>query len=641
MFKKTAKVMFGETIKFGVEEARRLEEEGKFDAAIRALDSVLERYPKKRRFKERYRSQLIIKKAEDDVEKAIKILESGEASKEQIRSCFGARKFAMDVLRPDNSELNILTTELMRQAPLFLKKRLEKGDDLDGYAACLIGQEILFDLYEVIDVLGRGGFGVTFLCHDKNQDRECAIKLIPSGDKEQFDSEVRIQARLGKSYKVPIVYSSDQIGADFYMVMEYMQGGDLRKRITGRTLPEEEAISVVIQVCDILDTAHKEGICHLDIKPENILFGGDMEVKIADFGLARFDGSNQPQLLAGTTYYTAPEIIDGKVGDHLSDIYSLGVVLWEILGNAMPVSNKSNESNVTGDLVRICKKATFKKSEARFQSIKEMLWDLKGYSNSSFRQRDDGPNRPAKEADYDEPFSDDMVEIPASTLKYLDMEFKVSDFLVDKYPINRGFFNKFITSGLCQPESEIIPFILKKIWTKDGMEWLKNNPRKPLSNKDMDLNWGEYVDDITWYEAVAFCNWRSIMAFAPGIFEKKHTREISSGLKGILYYDDDGPRRHGDGMGFRLPTEFELEIVKRFFNSKTQLKSPDNFYEITNGTYHSIGELKRYADRVDPIPYINQGTMRTIINRRLNRIPVPPDCRSTYEIGFRCVLRKQ
>jgi len=640
MFNRKLSNLFGETVKFGVEEAKKLEEKGDFNAAILSLEPVLQEYPKKKTIR-RYYNELKRRKADDDLKRVREILNKKTSNENEIGYCFEVIKSAMDDLNSDNVELNILNTQIINQLPFFLKERLDKGDNLGGYATCLVGHEILFGLYEVISILGRGRSGITFLCLDKHQDRKCAIKLIPSGDKERFDNEVKLQARLEKSYKVPIVYSSYQIGDDFYMVMEFIEGGDLLTHIEKETLTEKEAVFIAIQICDILDTAHKENICHLDIKPANILLDKHKHVKISDFGLARLIGSNLQTLWAGTKHYTAPEIIRGHVGDHLSDIYSLGVVLWEMLGNAMPIVNNSHSSHITSDLVRICKKATLKNPASRFQSVKEMQSALEVYVNSTLGQTDERCKPHDESADYAHTLGEGMLKISGGILIYLDMQFQLTDFLIDKCPVSNDLFNKFVMFNAGQIESNSAQsIILRRIWTADGMSWMRNNLRQVSSDEMLDLNWEKYVDDITWYEAVAFCNWRSMMTFAPHVLHKKNAREIVSELEGVLYYGDDGPITHGESMGFSLPTEFELEMAKRFSNHEIILKITDDFYEMTSCTYHNSKELKRYSHTIDPVPYI-KGMERVIVDKTLDRKAVEPDCWGTYRTGFRCVLRIQ
>jgi serine/threonine protein kinase len=204
--------------------------------------------------------------------------------------------------------------------------------------------------YRVERVLGQGGMGAVYLAHQPSLDRKVAIKIMsrrfahdPSFA-ERFAREARTMARLNHQ-NIVNVYDYGQAGSACYLVMEYVDGVNLRQAMREGNLRAEQGLAIVPQVCEALQYAHDEGIVHRDIKPENILIDKKSRVKIADFGLAKLVDDDQPSLtltgsrqLLGTLSYMAPEQIERPTAvDHRADIYSLGVVLYELLTGELPL----------------------------------------------------------------------------------------------------------------------------------------------------------------------------------------------------------------------------------------------------------------------------------------------------------------
>ena len=216
----------------------------------------------------------------------------------------------------------------------------------------------LFPHLEILDVLGHGGMGAVYKASQTRLDRVVALKIIrpESADDpafaERFNREAKTLARLNHPHIVSIydfgeVEYTDNHGQTttlFYFLMEFVDGANLRQLIhSGQTTPAQ-ALAIVPQICTALEYAHQAGIVHRDIKPDNILLDKSGHVKIADFGLAKLGSDSHEFTLTGTNQvlgtvrYMAPEqLAQSSAVDHRVDIYSLGVVFYELLTGELPV----------------------------------------------------------------------------------------------------------------------------------------------------------------------------------------------------------------------------------------------------------------------------------------------------------------
>ncbi len=203
--------------------------------------------------------------------------------------------------------------------------------------------------YELLDLLGRGGMGEVWRAKQTSLHRTVAVKLLPprlAKDPEfvaRFEKEATALAALSHPNIIQII-DRGVAGEHYYFVMEYVEGRSLRDLINGRRLPAPEALRIVLQIARAIDYAHEKQIIHRDLKPENILVDDRGHVKVADFGLAGIRGSEQRlQLTAtsvamGTVNYMAPEQRrDAKHVDGRADLYSLGVVMYELLTGELPI----------------------------------------------------------------------------------------------------------------------------------------------------------------------------------------------------------------------------------------------------------------------------------------------------------------
>jgi len=245
-----------------------------------------------------------------------------------------------------------------------------------------------FPQLEILELLGQGGMGAVYKARQPGLDRFVALKILPpslGGDPtfaERFAREARSLARLSHPHIV-MVHDFGQAGDLYYFLMEYVDGVSLRQMERSQKLAPQEALAIVPQVCEALQFAHDEGIVHRDIKPENILLDRKGRVKIADFGLAKLLARTptdftltQPQQAMGTPAYMAPEQMERPAEvDQRADIYSLGVVFYEMLTGELPLGRfqpPSQKVQVDVRLDEVVLKALAKEPERRYQQASQV-----------------------------------------------------------------------------------------------------------------------------------------------------------------------------------------------------------------------------------------------------------------------------
>lgn len=274
----------------------------------------------------------------------------------------------------------------------LMAEALQPTQDGDAPAALpvLSSEELQphFPQLQILDCLGRGGMGVVYKARQKSLDRFVALKLLAperAADPQfaaRFEKEARALAALNHPNIVG-VYDFGQAGGFYFLLMEFVDGVNLRQAMKGGRFTAEQALAVVPPVCEALQFAHEHGIVHRDIKPENLLIDKEGRIKIADFGVAKMlhletssieIAESQP---AGTPQYMAPEQNGHSSTDHRADIYSLGVVLYELLTGEMPPGNsESLHSRLRGlqidvRLDEIVLRALQKEPERRYQTAEE------------------------------------------------------------------------------------------------------------------------------------------------------------------------------------------------------------------------------------------------------------------------------
>jgi len=260
-----------------------------------------------------------------------------------------------------------------------------------------------FPQLEIVQLLGKGGMGAVYKARQKHLDRLVALKILPPrvgrdpAFAERFTREARSLARLNHPHIVTVHDFGRTADGLCYFLMEYVDGTDLRQVIASRTLTPHEALSIVPQICEALQFAHERGIVHRDIKPENILLDKNGKVKIADFGLARLlDPTAEAYTLTavdqrmGTPLYMAPEQVEHPHSvDHRADIYSLGVVFYEMLTGELPLGRfapPSQKVHVDVRLDHVVLRTFEKEPELRYQHVSEVKTEVETISSSSAPQ---------------------------------------------------------------------------------------------------------------------------------------------------------------------------------------------------------------------------------------------------------------
>jgi serine/threonine protein kinase len=242
--------------------------------------------------------------------------------------------------------------------------------------------------YEILELIGQGGMGAVYKARQPGLGRFVAIKILPfeinqsPGFTERFAREARALALLSHPHIVA-VHDFGQAGDMCYFVMEYVDGVNLRQALQAKKMDTREALAIVPQICDALQFAHDEGVVHRDIKPENILIDKRGRVKIADFGLAKLLGPDPSGLsltgtlqVMGTLRYMAPEQMSGaKEVDHRADIFSLGVVFYELLTGELPIGRfapPSKKAQIDARLDDVVLRALESEPDLRYQQVSEM-----------------------------------------------------------------------------------------------------------------------------------------------------------------------------------------------------------------------------------------------------------------------------
>lgn len=278
----------------------------------------------------------------------------------------------------------------------------------------LVGQTI--DRYKLLKLIGSGGMGVVYLAHDPRLDRNIALKLLPvsiTGDQQRVDRFMR-EARADAAISHPNVAHVYEIGEDqgwHFITMEYVDGHTLRHVMKEGRLGAAQALEITAQILTALAAAHAAGIVHRDVKPENVIIREDGLLKVLDFGLAKlvksgeaqrgfeapFDPSmnTQPEFLMGTPYYMSPEQIRRQPVDGRTDVWSVGVVLYEMLSGRRPFGGLTFSEIIVAILERepeplrsvvpelpqavqdLVRKATDKRLGRRYQAAALMLAEIR------------------------------------------------------------------------------------------------------------------------------------------------------------------------------------------------------------------------------------------------------------------------
>src|SRR6266567_2346326 len=282
----------------------------------------------------------------------------------------------------------------------------------DDQAVSIVGKQISH--YQVVSRIGRGGMGEVFLAHDTSLGRKVALKLLRSDFTRNEERLRRFQqeARAASALNHPNILTIYEIGHDgslHFMATEYVEGETLRQHLSRARMTVGQTLDVAIQVASALAAAHQAGIIHRDIKPENTMVRTDGNVKVLDFGLAKLTEpktietaaptlpqvETEPGVVMGTFSYMSPEQARGVAVDARTDIGSLGVMIYEMAAGRQPFEGETASDvmslilqkeplplahswpEVPAELERIVRKALRKDKEERYQTIKDLLIDLR------------------------------------------------------------------------------------------------------------------------------------------------------------------------------------------------------------------------------------------------------------------------
>jgi len=251
--------------------------------------------------------------------------------------------------------------------------------------------------FEILELLGQGGMGAVYKARQKGLDRIVALKILPvelggnAAFVERFTREAKALARLNHPNIVGVYDVGQTPDGLCYFVMEFIDGVNLRQAMRVGAMSPREALAIVPQVCDALQYAHDEGIVHRDIKPENVLLDKKGRVKIADFGLAKLLGTSDSDAsltgthqVMGTLRYMAPEQMEGaKAVDHRADIYSLGVVFYELLTGEVPMGRfapPSKKVQIDVRLDEVVLRALEREPEQRWQQASDVKSEVEAIS---------------------------------------------------------------------------------------------------------------------------------------------------------------------------------------------------------------------------------------------------------------------
>lgn len=265
----------------------------------------------------------------------------------------------------------------------------------------MIGQSVAH--YRIIEKLGEGGMGEVFLADDTKLERRVALKFLPQSLTKNPEARQRLirEAKAASKLNHPnilTIYAVESVDDRDFIAMEYVNGQDLGGYLTSHSLSNEEKLGLAVQIAEGLGKAHTAGVIHRDIKPSNVLVDEDGRPRLLDFGLATFEGAvrlTQTGSTVGTAAYMSPEQASGRDCDHRSDLFSLGVVLYEMVADRLPFQGAHNAAlmyaivnedpqplarfvtGVSDDLQRVISKCLSKHPGERYQSTADLVSDLR------------------------------------------------------------------------------------------------------------------------------------------------------------------------------------------------------------------------------------------------------------------------
>jgi serine/threonine protein kinase/Tfp pilus assembly protein PilF len=258
--------------------------------------------------------------------------------------------------------------------------------------------------YKILEKRGEGGMGVVYKAHDIKLDRIVALKFLPKyllGDKDaktRFANEAKAASALNHP-NITTIYEIDEVEGESFICMEYIEGESIKELIKEEVLSIDRILKIAIQIAEGLNAAHRKGVIHRDIKSDNIMITSEGVVKITDFGLAKLKdapGVTVSGSVLGTLQYMSPEQVQGLASDFRSDIFSFGVVMYEMITGELPFKGEHPaalfysilsenpepleryRAGISDELQTIVDKTLQKDAQDRYQNTDELLADLRG-----------------------------------------------------------------------------------------------------------------------------------------------------------------------------------------------------------------------------------------------------------------------
>src|SRR5215510_524452 len=330
------------------------------------------------------------------------------------RACAGDEETQrrVEAMLSADAQNDLMVDRPWRQAVNIFAPSNSGPDDSQSHSGEMIG------FYRLIKELGRGGMGTVYLAYDTRLGRRVALKLLPSrlvNNSERlrrFQREARLVSALSHP-NIITIYDFGQENGRHYIVSEFVEGHTLRNFVGSQDISLNRILDLVVQVASALEAAHAEGVVHRDIKPENIMLRPDGYVKVLDFGLAKLtepesggdeaktdisgappDFETRTGIVLGTVNYMSPEQARGQKVDGRSDLFSLGVILYELITGNRPFAGEtwhhtivaitdsepppiaSKVQGAPGNLQKIINRALAKNREQRYQTMRAFLSDL-------------------------------------------------------------------------------------------------------------------------------------------------------------------------------------------------------------------------------------------------------------------------
>jgi serine/threonine protein kinase/Tol biopolymer transport system component len=406
-------------------------------------------------------------------------------------------------------------TDSFMEEPVMTLGLMLLNADQESLAGQAVGRYLLLEL------LGRGGMGEVYLAHDPRLNRRVALKLLPAGIADErarvrrFEQEARAASAISHPNVAHIYEIGEELGRR-YIAMEYVRGRTLRQVLQPGPLGVCEALDIAIQTATALAAAHEAGVFHRDIKPENIMLHDDGYVKVLDFGLAKLVENRlyartpeattlpslhtEPELLMGTSDYMSPEQVRRQPADERTDLWSLGVVLYEMLVGRRPFTGREPREVIVAILERepeplsharpelspalqeVVSRALQKRTKERYQSAQSMASELR-----RVRSIEEGGRGRAPDTRPSQPLNlrgAPPAEPPATQSTGLSRPFSVSGRIADFKP---GAFISTRVSTFTRKWRPVYWLILILMAIASLYFWLVRHRQQSLQDKEINL----------------------------------------------------------------------------------------------------------------------------------------------------------